>query len=301
MDFCYTRGLEEPEEIDKEDLRLYGGDVKGGLALVVTDHWTRGVMALPTPGKGRRHAKFLAEQVVRYIGACSFSTCIIKADGEPSTRLLVDIIQKCRQKLGFKTLVEHSGPGDSQGNGRVEREIQTVRGLARTLVRRLSEGAGIRINCQGPLFQWAMRHAGWLITHFRRHNGSATAYEQITGRKYQGKLAIFGERVMARLPGGAGDDRFKPSVWLGKTDRADFHIVATTDGLRWTRTIRRLVGLGFHCSVIPCLFGGLGGPNPRAGYSVYMCVQRCGFLSRGPSAKPSCRLLARSGLIGAWG
>ena len=249
MDFCYTRGLEEPEEIDKEDLRLYGGDVKGGLALVVTDDWTRGVMALPTPGKGRRHAKFLAEQVVRYIGACSFSTCIIKADGEPSTRLLVDIIQKCRQKLGFKTLVEHSGPGDSQGNGRVEREIQTVRGLARTLVRRLSEGAGIRINCQGPLFQWAMRHAGWLITHFRRHNGSATAYEQITGRKYQGKLAIFGERVLARLPGGAGDDRFKPSVWLGKTDRADFHIVATTDGLRWTRTIRRLPA-GFDATIL---------------------------------------------------
>ena len=113
MDFCYTRGLQEPEEIDKEDLRLYGGDVKGGLALVVTDNWARGVMALPTPGKGRRHAKFLAEQVVRYIGACSFSTCIVKADGEPSTRLLVDIIQKCRQKLGFKTLVEHSGPSDS--------------------------------------------------------------------------------------------------------------------------------------------------------------------------------------------
>ena len=29
MDFCYTRGLEELEEIDKE----YGGDVKGGLWL----------------------------------------------------------------------------------------------------------------------------------------------------------------------------------------------------------------------------------------------------------------------------
>ena len=77
------------------------------MALVVTDDWTRGVVALPTPGKGRRHAKFLAEQVVGYIGACSFSASIVKADGEPSTRLLVDIIQ-CRQKLGFKMLVEHT-------------------------------------------------------------------------------------------------------------------------------------------------------------------------------------------------
>ena len=84
-----------------------------------------------------------------------------------------------------------------------------------------------------------------------------------------------------------------------------FHVVfcLNTKGYKLVRCVLTFieVGLGFHCSVIPCLFGGLGGPNPRAGYSVYMCVQRCGFLSRGPSAKPSCRLLARSGLIGAWG
>ena len=39
----------------------------------------------------------------------------------------------------------------------------------------------------------------------------------MTGRKYQGKLALFGERVLARLPGNGGDDRFRPAVWLGKT------------------------------------------------------------------------------------
>ena len=26
MDFCFTRGLVEPEEADREDLKLYGGD-----------------------------------------------------------------------------------------------------------------------------------------------------------------------------------------------------------------------------------------------------------------------------------
>jgi hypothetical protein len=62
----------------------------------------------------------------------------------------------------------------------------------------------------------------------------------ITGRKYVGKVAMFGERVLARLPTTNGEDRFRPGIWLGKTDRADFNIVATVDGLRWTRTIRRL-------------------------------------------------------------
>eukprot|EP00435_Cladocopium_sp_Y103_P012246 s3110_g3.t1 len=161
-------GLEEPAEEDKEEIRLYGGDVRAGAALVVTDNWTRSVMVLPTPGKGRAHVKFLAEQVIRYIGACRFSSMIIKADAEPPTRFLLEVIEKARHKLGFKTVVELSGPEDSQGNGRVDREIQTVRGLARTLVRQVSERAGIRrISCSGPIFAWAMRRADWLLSRFR--------------------------------------------------------------------------------------------------------------------------------------
>ena len=240
VDFCFTRGLTEPKETDKEDLRLFGGDVRGGVALVVTGDWTRGVLALPTPGKGRAHAKYLAEQVVRYIGACGFSTCIVKADAEPSTKLLLDIITKARQRLGFKTIVELSGPDDSQGNGRVEREIQTVRGLARTLIRSVREGAGAEVDVYGPLAQWALRHAAWLLTHFRRQAGSPTAYEMTTGRKYIGKLANFGERVLARIPAPNGVDKFQTAIWVGKSDRVDFHLVFTNDGLRWARAIRRM-------------------------------------------------------------
>ena len=240
MDFALAKSLKEPEEEDREEIRRHGGDQRMGVSLVVTDDWTRGVLVLPVPGKGRMHAKYLAEQVVRYIGSCGFSTCTVKADAEPSTRLLLDIIQKCRQKLGFKTMIEHSGPDDSQGNGRVEREIQTARGLARSLVSQLTENAKVEINVYGPIYQWAMRHAGWLLSHYRRQSGSPTAYEMVSGRKYIGKLAMFGERVLARLPTANGENRFKTGVWVGKTDRADFHIVFTEGGLRWTRTIRRL-------------------------------------------------------------
>lgn len=34
---------------------------RGGVALVVIDDWCRSVLALPVPGKGRVHAKYLAE------------------------------------------------------------------------------------------------------------------------------------------------------------------------------------------------------------------------------------------------
>ena len=84
-----------------------------------------------------------------------------------------------------------------------------------------------------------MGHAGSLLTHYRRQGGP-TAYETRTGRKYCGKVAAFGERVLARVKRANGSDKFEPGLWLGKTDRADFHMVATASVLKWARTIRRL-------------------------------------------------------------
>ena len=69
--------------------------------MVVTEDWGNSVLRSPTPGKGRPHAKHLAEQVVRFITSLGLSTVIIKADREPSTR---------RQRLGFRTVLEMSGP-----------------------------------------------------------------------------------------------------------------------------------------------------------------------------------------------
>ena len=63
------------------------------------------------------------------------------------------------------------------------KEIQTVRGLARTIIRAVREGAQAEVDVYGPLAQWAFRHAAWLLSHFRRPAGSPTAYEMITGRR----------------------------------------------------------------------------------------------------------------------
>ena len=95
-----------------------GHQTLNGVCLLVTDDRTRGTLALPVPGKGRAHLKFLAGEIVKYIGACGFSTVILKSDGEPAMRMLQEIIQQARLKLGFKTTSEFSGPGDSQANGR---------------------------------------------------------------------------------------------------------------------------------------------------------------------------------------
>ena len=55
-------------------------------------------------------------------------------------RMSLEVLQQARLRLGFHTNIEISGLADSQPNGRVEREIQTVRGMARTLAYGVKEG-----------------------------------------------------------------------------------------------------------------------------------------------------------------
>ena len=70
-----------------------------------------------------------------------YSRVILKGNEESSMRMLLEVLQQARLRLGFYVNIEISGPADSQANGRVEREIQTVRGMARTLVHGVKECA----------------------------------------------------------------------------------------------------------------------------------------------------------------
>ena len=69
------------------------------------------------------------------------------------------------------------------------------------------------------------------------------------GGQYRGTLVAFGETVLAHLPEvgkGSGNpapklaDRWKSSVWLGKSDLTDEHFVRTDDGVVYVRSVRRL-------------------------------------------------------------
>ena len=74
----------------------------------VTDDWSHAVLCVPTPGKGRAHLKFMAEQVMRFIGSLGYSRVILKGDGEPSMRMLLEVLQQARLRLGFHTNIEIS-------------------------------------------------------------------------------------------------------------------------------------------------------------------------------------------------
>ena len=95
-----------------------------------------------------------------------------------------------------------------------------------------------------PVWSWALLHAGWLRNRFHVENGE-TAYERATRMTYGGKVAMFGERVMAFIKTnstGKAAPRWIECIWLGKTMLNDVHIVwaaGSPSGIFVTRSIRR--------------------------------------------------------------
>ena len=89
---------------------------------------------------------------------------IVKSDTEPALTSLTESWSNLRaMKGGSRMIVESSPVGSSQSNGTVERAIQSVQGMVRTLRSSLEE------KCEKMLEavqRWIAEHAGFLLTRF---------------------------------------------------------------------------------------------------------------------------------------
>ena len=100
--------------------------------LVMRDHASRLSFSEVFPVKGTKHA-YCVKQVCANIETLGHSKFILRSDQEPAILdLCSSVIQDCKSK-GIDVLKEHSPVGESQSNGVVERAIQDVEGLVRTL------------------------------------------------------------------------------------------------------------------------------------------------------------------------
>ncbi|CAJ1389407.1 unnamed protein product [Effrenium voratum] len=73
------------------------------------------------------------------------------------------------------------------------------------------EQAQVTVLGSSHVYPWSFRHASWLINRYLLEKERKTSYEVWSGRKYQGKICLFGESVMYRLhivltPGRIGTD-----------------------------------------------------------------------------------------------
>ena len=211
--------------------------------LVMTETMCHSIWAYACESKGSGE-QWIIEQILEDLETIGISEerIILKTDQESSMTDIQKAIAKAR--AGHGTALENSRVGDSDSNGKVERAIQDLCGLVRTLRSDLESKIGSKVHLDNPAVPWIIRHAGHLINLCRVRDNGRTAFQLMKGRRTNAKLVPFGESVLFKIPKtdhrvGKFEDRWEAGCWVGFLTRTGEHLVATGKGVFKVSTVMR--------------------------------------------------------------
>ena len=168
----------------------------------------------------------------------------IRGDNEASLQALIRAVaERCGQH-GVKVFTEGTKGIDSQQSlGAAERMHDTIAGQVRTMVGVLKERIGIDIIPGSRLFAWLVRHAIYIVAHFRVRHEGLTPIRALTGAECSDKLCEFAEVVLFKTvkPPGKSVPRWEKGVWVGINENNRAHVILTDDGYESTRDVSRLI------------------------------------------------------------
>jgi len=214
---------------------------KGKPILVIYDGTTKMLNSVMVPRKGANDYAIKAMiATVDLEWGYAGEKIIVKNDGEPAAVALAEHFAEAR---AGQTLLESPPPGESASNGAAEKAVQLAENMGRTVLGALQEKIGVVKNAK--LIPWAMRHGAWLYSRFALGEDGMTPYKRAKGKRYNGDVVMFGEKVLWLKPFSRKmpklTQRFEEGVFLGRLDRTNEVLVGVAGGgLRRTRTMRRV-------------------------------------------------------------
>eukprot|EP00435_Cladocopium_sp_Y103_P033238 s948_g8.t1 len=231
-DFCYTGKTCEAVTEKSEGSKL--------TALVVHDSHTGAVHCIPVQHKSQ--TKYMSQEIMRFITFLGYGVVALRCDQEPTTLQIQRLVQRARQRLNQRTIIENAKVGDHGSNAAVEKAIDCVRGQASVFLHGLTERIGFQVLPQHPLFAWAFTHAAWTLTRFSVWAG-ATPFELVSGHAYHSKLCPFGCPVRVYVVDTVqqkGDAKWQRGIFLTKTLSNDMYLTAVGGTIRLTRSLKML-------------------------------------------------------------
>ena len=136
MDFKFTGTRDEENAKDVKDALC--------ISLVMVDQESKFVHAIPVPSK--EVASYLVEEVCRVLMLME-KKVILRTDTEPAMLSLRSKIQLIRKMNKLETEIQDVAPDEHQGL-QVERWVQTVRNLSKTLVYAAEKEANVKITSE---------------------------------------------------------------------------------------------------------------------------------------------------------
>ena len=208
------------------------------VCLVMTDSSSGAVQASPMYNKAG--IKMMAKEICRYVQCLGYNTLTLRCGQEPTMLRVEHHAQQALLRLGYKVTVDNPKIRDHASNGLVESAVHRLRQMATVLQCRIEEKTGVNIPMTHAVASWAFVHAAWLMNRYAVRGG-ATPFEACTGRSYNGKLAEFGEPVLAYCyiqPGSKGGAKWLKAVFLTKSLTNDMFVVGHGNAIRLTRSIK---------------------------------------------------------------
>ena len=155
-------------------------------------------MASVVPVKGSS-GQFAVLRILEFVRLCGAEEAdiIVKTDQEPAIEALVKDVVKARGAV--RTTVEESPVGSSGSNGVVERAVQGVEGLIRTLKCACEDRWGVRLQPGDKAVIFMAEYAGYLLNKLDVGKDGKTAWERSRGKRGTVMAVEFGEKVLWRV------------------------------------------------------------------------------------------------------
>ena len=212
--------------------------------LVMWDSRSKSVFAHMVAAKGVDNT--LTDRVVGLVcndlTSLGYKRITIRSDNEPTIEAFLRLVTR---RWGGEVVPDSSAEGDPKSNGAVENAVRIEEGLVRTVKDALEERVGQPLPQDHGLITWIVPYAASMYRRCAIGADGRTPSERITGRKFGGKVAEFGERVWwmplqtssSKLP--VLGARFEPGWYLGPMNQSALHHIMTDTGVVKTRTVRR--------------------------------------------------------------
>ena len=220
MDFCYL--LQDPKR------RHQPGDQAWAMTLVMVDVAAQNPVCAALSTQSDQNACLLA-WCTAFFQRMAYAKAVLKVDSEPALRASADKIALKASADGIQLQVETAPRFSSQSIGAVGRAQDAVESQIRCLRLELETRLSMEETPAMGMWQWLVRHAGWLLERYHVKGNKKTVFEDCFEKLYQGEFMKFAEVALFRvqdLSAGYGLAR------LG----SDEHLFATDGGVYTTRT-----------------------------------------------------------------
>ena len=211
--------------------------------LVAFDRKSKAVFAHPVPHKGLMkdgHVDdYPVKRLVQDLDRLGYKRVNGKSDQEPA---LLNVLKAVKTHWKGEWVPEKSPKGESKSNGEVERAVQTVHGIARTLKQHVEGYTRLVLDPKSPVLAWLVEYSAVLHYLFHRDSGDGmTPYQRVKGKEWQVALPAFGEAVdYKRHTRHKLEARWSRGVYLGVKPETTERIIGTPEGVLVVQSIRRV-------------------------------------------------------------